>query len=117
LKKKDAPESQDTIGLDRRVNYLEQRLTTIEFTIYRLQQQITAPRSVPSTDNSELERRLLMQQVETLRSHIREIECGLAKLDERTLPSNSKTTQKEEIRNTDPCRLRPNTPLQLQSHP
>ena len=106
--------------LERRINQLEQRFYTIETSITRLEQQaslssrpsITQP-SVSSTDVT-----LLRSEIEALQRRLSEIECGLAKLDERTLAPAARDARKRSgVNSTDPCRLNPETPLRLSTRP
>lgn len=106
---------QDTFGLERRINALEQRLYTIEMSINRLEQQsATSARTAQPTSRRDVELELLQTQIRTLQGHLDELGCGLAKLDERTLSAGVREAQKRSGRpSTDPCRLSPETPLRL----
>ncbi|HKP87034.1 MAG TPA: hypothetical protein VJZ26_13105 [Blastocatellia bacterium] len=111
--------AQDVIGLDRRINSLEQRLYSIESSISRLQQQsITSGRSTqsPSARDPELDR--LRAEVELLNARVKELECGVARLDERTLSASAKEARRRAgAQSKDPCRLEPETPVRLSSRP
>jgi hypothetical protein len=48
--------------------------------------------------------------LEAVKGRLRELECGLVHLDERTLPASAKARQTEP---RDPCRLNPETPVRL----
>ena len=107
-----ASSSQDPIYLDRRISLLEQRVSMMESNVNRLQQQ--AMTTIPSTQparNPELE--LLRSEVDILKSHLREVSCGLARLDERTLSSEAREAQKRSSATKDPCRQFPDAPIQL----
>jgi|SRR5207253_11477933 len=105
----DAASTQNIAGLESSVRSLEQRLNFIETRISRLEQQ-SVLNSTPqaSSTRNELQFDLLQRQIATLQGQITEIECGLAKLDERTLPPRVRA---ERI--NDPCRLNPDVPLRL----
>src|SRR5215813_8366349 len=95
---------QDTLNLERRISTLEQRLYGIESNISRLEQQLyTTQRSTPSPVSpqslSNPEISLLRNEVEMLKGRVRELECGVVHLDERTLPP-----AKRHAASKDPCR-------------
>jgi hypothetical protein len=110
---------QDTINLERRISALEQRFYIIESSINRLEQQAALnTRTTPPASQRDLELDLLRRQTEALQGQLNEIACALVKLDERTLPASVREAQKRSGKlNTDPCRLNPETPLQLSTRP
>lgn len=108
--------SQDAMGLDRRISSLEQRLYSIESNINQLQQRITASQrstAGPSMRDPEVDR--LRLEIETLQQRVREVECGVVKLDERTLPASARQSRRPATPSADPCRLQPETPVRLTS--
>jgi predicted nucleic acid-binding Zn-ribbon protein len=108
---------QDVINLDRRINSLEQRLYSIESSIRGLEQQATLSRGAPATGQRDMQFELLQRQIATLSGQINEIKCGLARLDERTLPAGKRSQGVEDRQRPDPCRLNPDLPLSLSGHP
>jgi hypothetical protein len=109
--------SQDVRTLDRRISSLEQRLYSIESSINRLDQSARtqrAPALQPGVRDQEVE--LLRGEVRTLQLRVTEIECGLVKLDERTLAARE-TRGNAGTKTADPCRLNPATPLRLSTRP
>ena len=106
---------QDAAYLDRRISTLEIRLSTIESGLRSLQQQaMSSQRITQDQSNRDPETSLLRSEVELLKSRLREIECGLVHLDERTLSATAREAQKRMSgQSTDPCRLNPETPVQL----
>src|SRR2546423_2290311 len=105
---------QDVTNLEHRVSLLEQRFYTIESSINRLEQQAAlygrAP--APSTSMLDPEISLLRGEVEVLQRRLIEVECGLVRLDERTLAPGARETRKRgDASNTDPCRLNADAPL------
>lgn len=105
---------QDPSSLDRRLSLLEQRFYSVESSISRLQQYVAAQRppvSQPSTSDREL--LLMREEIQRLTLRMTEIECGLIKLDERTTPAARRNPNKSN----DPCRLTPETPIRLSTHP
>lgn len=108
--------TQDPAGLDRRISLLEQRFYQLESSMNRLQQVVASQRSTGATQNTnDREITLLSQELQRLQLRMTEIECGLVKLDERTLPASARRSG--EQRSTDPCRATPNTPLRLSARP
>ena len=107
--------TQDVSSLDRRLSLLEQRFYSVESNISRLQQYVAAQRppvSQPSTSDRELS--LLREEIQRLSLRVGEIECGLAKLDERTTPATRRNTTPKS---NDPCRLNTDTPVRLSARP
>jgi uncharacterized coiled-coil protein SlyX len=110
-----ASEAQDPGSLDRRLSLLEQRFYSLESSISRLQQYVAAQRpsvSQPSTSDRELS--LIREEIQRLSLRMNEVECGLIKLDERTTPAARRS---QTNRANDPCRLTPDTPVRLSTHP
>jgi len=109
-----AAPAQDVMSLDRRLSTLEQRLFILESNIGELQQQVQYAQRQPSTSSAvrdpEVER--LRLELSQLQGRLAEIECGVLKLDERTLPAATRAARPKP---TDPCRSQPNTPVQLSS--
>jgi uncharacterized coiled-coil protein SlyX len=111
-----APEAiQDPSSLDRRLSLLEQRFYSVESSISRLQTYVATQRpqvSQPSTSDRELS--LIREELQLLTLRMAEIECGLIKLDERTTPA---ARRNPTAKSNDPCRLNPDTPVRLSTHP
>lgn len=107
----DMPASQDIMSLDRRINSLEQRLYSIESNISRLQQQIivSSRPSSPAPSSRDPETDLLRSEIEILKGRVRELECGLAHIDERTLSASAKMKRRpgSGSQEKEPCRLNP----------
>ncbi|HEX2268238.1 MAG TPA: hypothetical protein VHH35_01815 [Pyrinomonadaceae bacterium] len=107
---------QDPAGLDRRISMLEQRFYRLETSISRLEQVVASQRSIGSTpDRSDREITLLSQELQRLQLRMTELECGLVKIDERTLPASARRSGDQK--STDPCRASPNTQLRLSARP
>lgn len=115
-----AAETQDLTGLERRISLLEQRFYGVESSINRLEQQsrLSQSAAMPSTGERNLEINLLRSEIETLQRRLAEIECGLTKLDERTLtPAAREARKRVASGNTEPCRLNTDAPLKLSTRP
>ena len=106
---------QDIMSVDRRVTTLEQHMYTLDSNLNQIQQQIMMLNRISSQPTgSSAEVQQLRIELDLLRSKVAEVECALAKLDERTL-----TTGKPKVRAgvKDPCRLDPQTPIEIPGHP
>ena len=110
--------AQDSVYLDRRISTLEMRLSTIESSLRTLEQQaMSSQRMTQGQPNRDPEVSLLRSEVELLKGRMRELECGLVHLDERTLSVAAKEARKRTSgQSTDPCRLNPEAPVQLSPH-
>lgn len=108
-------EPQDPAYLDRRINMLETRLGSIESSLRMLSQQAMSQRAAPSQPARDPEIALLRSEVEILNARVRELECGLVHIDERTLSAGAKEARKRmnTSQTNDPCRLNPETSVQL----
>ena len=111
--------AQDTIQLEQRIRSVEQRLFSIQSSISRLEQQVSfSQRSNPAQSGRSPGLELVRSEVEILRARVRELECGLAHLDERTLSESAKVGRKRPgAQGIDPCRLNPEAPIQNSRRP
>ena len=95
---------------------LEQRFYILETSLRRVEQQTTMQRTqLPDQQTTDLA--LLRIEIERLKGHIQTVECGVARLDERTLPAKLRQSAREDSSYKDPCRLNPESPLHLPSRP
>jgi len=110
-----ATATQDVSSLDRRLSLLEQRFYSVESNISRLQQYVAAQRpTVSPTSTSDRELTLMREEIQRLSLRVVEIECGLAKLDERTMPAARRNASGKS---NDPCRLNVDMPVRLSARP
>ena len=107
--------AQQDLLLERRLSQIEQRFSFIESRISRVEQSVRPPTFTPEIrPGSDPEIGLLRTQMEILRLRLAEVECGLAKLDERTLaPAAREARRKSVPAASDPCRMNANAPVQL----
>lgn len=110
---------QDITRIESRLSQIEQRFYSIEASIRGLEQQ---SRLSGSTTTRATERdpevSLLRAEVESLRHRLAEIECGLAKVDERTLTPAAREMRRNAAGGaSDPCRLNVSAPLRLPTRP
>jgi predicted nucleic acid-binding Zn-ribbon protein len=105
--------------LNQRINQIEQRFYTIETRINRIEQDSklsTITKGI--TGNNDAEIRALNSQVDALQLRLAEAECGLARLDERTLTTAARQARRKARGvETDRCRLNADVPLQLSARP
>jgi hypothetical protein len=113
-----AVEAQDAVYLDRRISMLETRLSSIESSLRMLQQQTnTSQPSYQAPARRDPETQLLQSEVAILTGRVREVECGLVHLDERTLSASAKESRRQASgQPKDPCRQNSETPVQLSTH-
>jgi len=108
----DPTPQQDVIRLENRITQLEQRLYTVDTTVRNLEQQSRlAGGSARGVGPEAVER--LRLELQALQQRLAEHECGLAKLDERTLTPAMRVARKKSGASGDPCRASFDTPLQL----
>ena len=110
------PGAQQLFSLERRISVVEQRLNAVEVSVNRLEQQSRLQSAAPQTTRGarDIEVELLRSEVELLRRRVAEDECGLVRVDERTLtPAAREARRKDAAGREDPCRLNPDAPLRL----
>jgi hypothetical protein len=113
-----AVSTQATFMLERRITSVEQRLNTVELNLTRLEQQtrLSAPAAPTSNVARDAELQLLRSEVELLQRRVAEDECGLLKIDERTLTQQAREARRAAAAaREDPCRLNAAAPLRLSS--
>jgi hypothetical protein len=101
---------QDVMRLDNRITQLEQRLFSMETTLRNLDQQARLS-NVPSRGVSQDQLARLLSDINTLQQRVTNLDCGVAKLDERTLTQQRRVERKRTVGSTDPCRLNFESPL------
>jgi hypothetical protein len=107
-----ATSQQDAIRLENRLSQVEQRVYALESSLRNLEQQSRSA-MVGSRGVSPEEISLLSSQVQALQSRLSEDECGLIKLDERTLAPDLRNARRKGAATGDPCRTNVETPLRL----
>lgn len=110
--------SQDVARIESRISLLEQRFYSIETSIRALEQQLRLSAGTTGRASRDPEVGLLRAEVEGLRRRLVEIECGLARVDERTLPPPAKEARRKSASGAgDPCRANADAPLRLPTRP
>lgn len=108
--------------LSRRIDQIENRFYGLESQLNRLETasrpSITLPSSPRGTTVEEQEISYLRSQLDALRTRLGEAECGLLRLDERTLSPAARTARtKSASGNPEPCRREPSSPVSLSARP
>lgn len=105
--------------LSRRIDGLEQRFYSIESRLNRIEQQSRPVGIAPRiTDTSEAAIQFLRSQLDSMRLRVGEVECGLLRVDERTLTAAARAARnKLGSRDSDKCRVDTGTPIQLSARP
>ena len=104
---------QEVIRLETRINQLDQRLYGIEASIRTLEQQSRISGATSRGGVSAQELALLQSQIQALQVRLAEDECGLARLDERTLSPAMRNARRQSAGRADPCRTNVESPLRL----
>ncbi|HEV2705421.1 MAG TPA: hypothetical protein VGV59_05825 [Pyrinomonadaceae bacterium] len=110
---------QDVMRIESRLSQLENRFYSIESSVRALEQQTRVAGVTRGTASNEAEVSLLRAEVEALRRRLAEMECGLARVDERTLSQSAKEARRRSAGGVggDPCRLNAEAPLRLNGRP
>jgi len=106
--------------LSRRIDQLENRFYAIESRLNRVEQESSRsrPTSASVLNNNDTEIQFLRSQVDSLRLRVGETECGLLRLDERTLSSAARIARaKVGTRESDKCRVNTGAPIELSARP
>lgn len=118
--------AQTDVMLERRLSQVEQRFYYIESRLNQIENQSRYPGIVPgasSTNPIQLgqlrtEMDTLRTQLDSLRSRVGEVECGLLKLDERTLSQAAREARRRSSAGAaEPCRTDTASPLKLSVRP
>ena len=118
--------AQTDIALQQRINQVEQRFYYIESRLNQLESQSrysgTLSGSSTSNQNQFNQMRTEMDSmrlaVESLRTRLGEVECGLLKIDERTLAPAVRQARRQSVPNVlEPCRNDISSPVKLSSRP
>ena len=107
---------QDVIRLDARVSQLEQRLYTIENSLHNLEQQSRIASVSGRGGVTQDDIILVRTELQNLQVRLMEDECGLAKLDERTLSPAAREARRKGAPGNDPCRANFELPVRLRDH-
>jgi TolA-binding protein len=107
-----AAPAQDMIRVESRLTQLEQRFYQLETNIRGLEQQLRLSDIANRRPAGDPEAGQLRSELEALRRRLAEVECGLARVDERTLPAAAREARRKSgAAAGDPCRLNADAPL------
>ncbi len=110
--------TQDVTRIESRLSLLEQRFYSIEASLRGLEQQSRLSGVTSGSAARDPEVGLLRAEVEALRRRLAEVECGLTRVDERTLsPAAKEARRRSGNLVIDPCRLNPDAPLRPATRP
>jgi hypothetical protein len=112
------PATQDLIRVESRLGQLEQRFYAVESSIRGLEQQSRVSSAAPRPVARDPEVGLLRSELESLRRRLAEVECGLSRVDERTLtPEAREARRKSAASDDDPCRFGADAPRRPAARP
>ena len=106
--------------LESRINQIEQRFYQIESRINRVEQDSITRRSVTSPqlpDVRSQEISSIQNDIIGLRGRVGELECGVLKLDERTLTASRRLSTRAPQSGSDRCRQDWASPVYLTARP
>ena len=107
--------------LSRRVDQVEQRIYQLESKIDRVEQEARRPAVTAPTisgGNNDADIRFLRAELESVRTRLGEAECGLLRVDERTLTAAAKAARKKAVvGGTENCRLNQGAAIELSARP
>ena len=117
--------AQQEAMLDRRISQVEQRFYYLETRLDRLETASRYPGTLPGSSTisqvqiSQMRTDLdsVRAEIDSLRTRVGEVECGLLKVDERTLTPAARQRRRSLQGQTEPCRANPDGPITLSARP
>ena len=110
--------AQSDMFLSRRIDQVEQRFYSLESRLNRLETSSSPGITSPQVRNTnDIELQFLRTQVDGLRTRVGELECGILRVDERTLSAAARAARRQSARNTEPCRQEPAKAVELSARP
>ncbi|HVF46657.1 MAG TPA: hypothetical protein VNA17_03730 [Pyrinomonadaceae bacterium] len=111
--------AQSDTFLARRIDQIENRFYSMESRLNRLEQSSSRPAaSVPRIgDVNAVEIQALRNQMDSFRFRLGEVECGVLRLDERTLTVATRRGRGGAATGTERCRQNWGTPITLSARP
>ncbi len=99
--------------LSQRLSQIEQRYALLEARLNRIEQEARMSSALPpAVDNTDTTLRLFGTRIDLFQQRLADLECGLLRLDERTLPPAARRAG-EKAPTAEPCRANANAPLVL----
>jgi len=116
--------AQTDMALQQRINQVEQRFYYIESRLNQLESQSRYAGTLTgsSTSNQNQLNQMLSEmdsmrlEIDTLRTRLGEVECGLLKIDERTLSPAARQARRQTS-TSEACRAEPALPVKLSARP
>jgi hypothetical protein len=118
--------AQNDALFERRISQVEQRFYYIESRLNQLESQSRYPTTLPGSSTqsqaqlSQIQNDIdsLRVQMDSLRSRVGEVECGLMKVDERTLSAAARQARRQSAQGqSELCRADPSAPVKLSARP
>jgi uncharacterized protein HemX len=117
--------AQQNTMLEQRLNQIEQRFYYLETRLNRLESDARYSGSLPGNSSTtqlqigqmKTDIDTMRGEIDSLRSRVGDLECGLLKIDERTLSTAARQRRRMAAGRRDPCRAEPETPVELASRP
>ena len=112
-------EAQNDRYLESRLNQIEQRFYMVESRLNRIEQDAITrrlPTTTTAQDTRSQDINLLQNELTGFRLRLGEVECGLLKLDERTLTA-AKRLAGRSVTGSDRCRQDWSSPVLLSARP
>jgi hypothetical protein len=104
--------------IEQRFYYLESRLDRLE-TSSRYPGTLSGSSTMSQVQISQMRTDLdsMRAEIDSLRTRVGEVECGLLKVDERTLTPAARQRRRSAQGQTEPCRANPDGPITLSARP
>lgn len=103
--------------LSRRIDQIEQRFLMLESRLNRIEQESRRVTIAPGTSpGNQADADFLRTQIAAFRTRLGEAECGLLRLDERTLTVAARAARRKG-QESETCRLNVFAPISLSARP
>ena len=110
--------AQTDMYLSRRVDQVEQRFYMLESRLNRLETSSNSTAISPQVrSTNDVELQFLRTQIDGLRTRVGELECGILRVDERTLSVAARSSRRRSAGNIEPCRQDPARAVELSARP
>jgi hypothetical protein len=117
--------AQTDMMVERRISQVEHRFNYLESRLNQLENHSRYPSVLPGGSTSgtlqasqmRTELDTLRSQLDSVRARVGEVECGLLKVDERTLSQAERDARRRAAATNDPCRNQPTKPVSLSVRP
>lgn len=112
--------AQTDMYLSRRIDQIEQRFNYIESRLGQIESQsrmtTVVPRPFPNSNDQDVQ--FLRAQIDGLRLRLGEVECGLLRVDERTLSTAQRAARRRAAQgSSEKCRENSGSAVELSARP